>query len=208
MLKWLLPKETNFFSFFENHAKIIVEISNEFFQLVESASFTPEKMANITSLEHQADQITHQCVEALHKTFITPFERHDIYRLISRMDDIVDLVEELTARMSVYKLAAGTDELKILAQLLYKATLVLQKEIKGLANQKNGEEMEKAYSEIKQIERQADMVVREALGLLFNTGTDAIAIIKWKEIYEKIEEAIDCCQNVSNIIEGVILEST
>lgn len=202
-----MPKEAGFFDFFENHASTIVEAAAQLLDLICSEDISHEKFQRIQALEHQADSITHQCVEALHKTFITPFERNDIYRLISRMDDIIDFIEETSARMQTYKLTIMTPEAKELATLLLNCAQTIEEAIKGLRYLKNAEATRRAFITINRLENEADVVVRKAIGKLFDEETNAINIIKWKEIYENLEEAIDRCEDVSNIIEGVILES-
>lgn len=208
MLKWLMPKEVGFFDFFEGHASTTVKAAQELLDLISSEDpLSQERIQQIQALEHQADTITHSCVESLHKTFITPFERNDIYRLISRMDDIIDFIEETAARIVTYKLTVMTAEAKELATLLFHSTQTIEQAVKGLRYLKNGETMRQAFFTISRLESEGDAVVRRAIGKLFDQEGDAINIIKWKEIYENIEEAIDRCEDVSNIIEGVILES-
>lgn len=207
MLKWLMPKEIRFFDFFEEHASTTVKAAKELLELISEDPLSQEKFQRIQFLEHQADTLTHSCVESLHKTFITPFERNDIYRLISRMDDIIDFIEETAARIITYKLTMMTQEAKELATVLFHSTQTIEQAVKGLRHLKNGDIMRQAFVAISRLESKGDAIVLRAIGKLFDEEGDAINIIKWKEIYENIEEAIDRCEDVANIIEGVILES-
>jgi len=206
MLEWIIPREKKFFDFFEAHASIAIEAARQLLALVSTDSSEEAIIEHIQQLEHQADAITHSCVEALHKTFITPFERNDIHKLISHMDDIVDFIEATAARIGTYKVQQMTPEAVALATLLYQATQILGQLIKGLRSLKYVKAMRQAFIAINHLENQADTVIRDAIAKLFNEEKDPINIIKWKEIYENIEEAIDCCEDVSNIVEGVILE--
>lgn len=206
MLGWLLPRETSFFDFFDQHAVLIVQASEELSSLLLSTHTTAEKAEFIKQLEHKADLCTYHCIEALRKTFITPFERDDIYRLISRMDDIIDYIEETAARMALYKLTFIRQEAKDLADLLVHATQEVKKVVSGLRQLKNIKDMKKSFLIIHELENQADVILRESMGRLFDEEQDIRTLIKWKEIYENLENAMDRCEDVSNIIEGVILE--
>lgn len=207
LFKWLMPKEKSFFDFFEKHIYIAIDASQELLALLSADKAAPEIIQRIQQLEHQADAITHECVDSLHKTFITPFERNDIYRLISAMDDVVDYIEEIASRIATYKIEKVNKEAKDMATLLVQCTHTLAQAVNGLRHLKNSEEVHHSFINISQLEKQADTTVRQAIAKLFEEQRDAIVIIKWKEIYENIEEAIDCCEDVSNIIEGIIMES-
>jgi predicted phosphate transport protein (TIGR00153 family) len=206
MFKWFLPRETSFFDFFETHASLTVQAAKELLSLMMQGTDAVVAANRIRDLEHEADKVTHQCVEALRKTFITPFERDDIYRLISRMDDIIDYIEETSARMVIYRLKTIKVEGKVLAEILVKCTQFLEQAIKGLRHMKDIEEIRTVFKTLFGLENQADIIVREAIGRLFDEEQDIRALIKWKEIFDNIEDAIDRCEDVSNIIEGVILE--
>src|SRR5262249_26247867 len=164
------------------------------------------KAKRIKEIEHECDTITHQCVEALHKTFITPIERDDIYRLISRMDDIMDYVEAAAERMALYKLTQMTEDVKNLADVLVRATQELAEAVKLLRNMQNAEAISQKCIDINRLENEADSLLRTAVARLFDEENDTKTIIKWKEIYENLESASDRCEDVANIIEGVVLE--
>jgi uncharacterized protein Yka (UPF0111/DUF47 family) len=179
----LLPRETSFFDFFERHAALTVEGTKEFLSMVSTGANVEGKAKRIKEIEHETDVITHHCVEALHKTFITPIERDDIHRLITKMDDVMDFVEAAAERISLYEISQMTQEVKDLADVLVRAA----EEVFGLEND-------------------ADAILRKAVARLFKEERDPITIIKWKEIYEFLEVATDRCEDVANIIEGVVLE--
>lgn len=208
MFKWLLPRDTNFFDLFDKHMALVVESANELLALVTDGPAKEERARRIKELEHQADIVTHTCVEELHKTFITPFQREDIHRIISKMDDIIDYVEEIACRFAIYRITVMTPEAKQLALLLQKSTAELGKVLVKLRHLKNTPEMKQSFIYLHQLENEGDTAYANAIGKLFDEFEDTRMIIKWKEIYEGLEQAIDSCEDVANIIEGVILESS
>ena len=203
-----LPRETVFFDLFDKHAALSVLAACEFLTLVSSELDTSAitHYNRIKELEHNADIITHQCVEALHKTFITPIDRDEIHRLIARMDDIIDYIEAAADRMCLYKMKVATPEIKELANILLRAMQETERAIKGLRNLSNAKAIRQSCVIINNLENSADTVLRNAIVRLFEDEPETRTVIKWKEIYEDLENAIDRCEDVSNIIEGVILE--
>jgi uncharacterized protein len=202
----LLPRETSFFDFFDRHAAKTVEGAKEFVALAAGSIEVSNAAKRIKQIEHETDVITHHCVEALHKTFITPIERDDIHRLITRMDDIMDFVEAASERMALYELTNGTPELRALADVLVRSTEEVQRAVRGLRDMKNAELVIRSCIEINRMENEADDILRTAVAKLFKEEKDPIMVIKWKEIYENLENATDRCEDVANIIEGVVLE--
>ena len=201
-----LPREHGFFDFFERHAHKTVEGAKEFLALVSGERDVVKGAKRIKEIEHETDVITHHCVEALHKTFITPLERDDIYRLITRMDDIMDFVEAASERIALYEITKMTPESKALAEVLVRATEEVERALHGLRDMKHAEKIIKSCIDINRMENEGDELMRAAVARLFKEERDPITIIKWKEIYENLENATDRCEDVANIIEGVVLE--
>ncbi|HEX4459107.1 MAG TPA: DUF47 family protein [Polyangia bacterium] len=183
-----------------------VEGAQEFLSLATTGANITAKAKRIKEIEHECDTITHHCVEQLHKTFITPIERDDIFRLISKMDDIMDYVEAASERIALYKLTNMTQDVKDLADVLLRAAQELEGTLKLLRNLENAEAITKRCIDINRLENEADSILRAAVARLFDEEKDVLAIIKWKEIYENLENATDRCEDVANIIEGVVLE--
>lgn len=209
----LLPKETSFFDFFEQHAGLTLEGVKEFQSLVgalENGHREDSSSANIAKrileIEHETDVITHRCIEALHKTFITPMDRDDIHRLITTMDDIMDSIEAATDRMMLYEVKQVTPEAREFAAVLVSSVEEVQKAVTGLRNLKKADEVLATCVRINKLENEADTILRRALARLFREEANAVEVIKWKEIYENLENAADVCEDVANIIEGVIIE--
>jgi predicted phosphate transport protein (TIGR00153 family) len=201
-----LPREHGFFDFFDQHAAKTVDGAKEFLLLASNDVDIRAAAKRIKEIEHEADVITHHCVEALHKTFITPLERDDIYRLITRMDDVMDLVEAASERIALYEIPRMTDESRALADVLVRSTEEVQRALRGLRDMRHAEAVIKSCIDINRMENEADEVLRAAVARLFKEEKDPITVIKWKEIYENLEAATDRCEDVANIIEGVVLE--
>jgi predicted phosphate transport protein (TIGR00153 family) len=201
-----MPRETSFFDFFEEHAALTVEGAKEFLSLCTTGANIETKARRVHDIEHETDVITHRCVETLHKTFITPIDRDNIHRLITRMDDIMDYVEAAAERLALYELSVMTPEVRDLADVLVRATQQVEQALKGLRNLKNPQGVLKLCVDINRLENESDQILRRAVARLFKEEKDPILIIKWKEVYENLENAADRCEDVANIIEGVILE--
>lgn len=183
------------------------EASLELLKLISENDNMFIQFDNIQQLEHQADSITHHCIEELHKTFITPFQRDEIYRLITKMDDVIDFIEDIARSIIIYKIPEKGESMKELAMCLLNSTIQLKTLAYSLRSLNNREEMRKSFDEILKLEHKADTLYFQAIEELFESS-DTKLIIKYKEIYDSLENAVDRCRDVSNIIEGVLLEST
>lgn len=204
----LLPKEVGFYDFFEHHAALGIEVCRELQALSTQGGDIKARAARINELEGQADQITHQCTAALHKTFITPFDRTDIHSLIKRLDDIIDSIDTAASRMVLYQIQEMRPEVKELASVLLESAEAIAEALKLLRDFKNAPQIEEKCARIHHLEYQADIILREALVKLFNEEPNAVLIIKWKEIFERLEKATDRCEAVANIIQGIVIEAS
>ena len=202
----LLPKETSFFDFFEQHAALTIEGAKEFLSLASTGANIAAKAKRIKEIEHETDVITHRCVEALHKTFITPIERDSIHLLITRMDDIMDLIEAASERIVLYEITEMTQEARDFADVLLRSTEELGAALHGLRDMKHADEVLKKCIDVNRLENEADTILRAAVAKLYKQERDAIVVLKWKEIYDYLESATDRCEDVANIIEGIVLE--
>jgi predicted phosphate transport protein (TIGR00153 family) len=208
MLRKLLPKETSFFDYFEQHAELTVVGATEFSSLVTTAVNIDAKARRIKEIEHETDIITHRCVEALHKTVITPMDSTQIHRLITRMDDVMDCIEAAAERIALYRLTEMTSEVRDMADVLKSATQVVLEACQLLRNLRYPQAILKKCIDINRLENEADAILRRAVARLFDQERDPVMIIKWKEIYESLESAADRCEDVANIIENVVLDLT
>lgn len=206
MFSWFLPRDTSFFDFFDQQAAHIVEAARELYAQTSKDSISFEETRRIRQIEHQADDLTHRCVEALHQTFITPIERDDILHLISTMDDIIDGIDGVANCLIIYKIDRPTKELTNLAAVLLDASYEIENAVKKMRDSKHANEIRQHCISINRLENKADTLFFDAIGNLFENESDLRRLIKLKEIYELLEDSTDKCEDVSNIIEGIILE--
>jgi len=203
----LLPKEGKFFDFFNEHAELCVKGSREMVALMTNFDDLEIRVHAIEGIEKQADQVTHATLDALHKTFITPLDRDDIHQLITRMDDILDLLEDAAQTISLYDIKSTTPEAKRLAELCLACTEKVKAAVGLLHNMDNSRQILEICQEIDRLESDADHVMRAAMSKLFREEPDVRTLIKLKAIYELLEAVTDRCEDVSNIIEGIIVEN-
>lgn len=208
MFRRILPRETSFFDYFEQHGKLINEACRELLAMVSCVADITAKVKRIQEIEHETDDIAHRCIEAIHKTFITPIDRSEIHHLISRMDDIIDAVDAATSRIAIYEIKEIRSDARQLSDVLVRATTEIEVALKGLRNMKNAEAIKKNCRTIYHLENEGDAILRTALAQLFKEEDQPILILKWREIYQRLERAIDRCEDVANIIEGIVIEAT
>jgi predicted phosphate transport protein (TIGR00153 family) len=203
----LIPKEMIFFDLFEEAAKNAHEGALALSDLLEDFRNVPEKVKKIKDIEHAGDKITHTTIEKLNQTFITPLDREDIHELICRLDDIIDLIDSAVARMHLYKIDKPTDDAKALAKVLVTATQIIIEVLPKMRNLKLSSSLLQDCISIHTQENEGDRIEQHALASLFENGQDPIYIIKWKDIYEELESATDRCEDVANVIEGIVLKN-
>ena len=204
----LLPHDASFFSYFEQQGQKTVEGCRAFLDMVEHPTDLDQRAERVKQIEHECDESTHAVVAGLHKTFITPIDRNDIYRLITKMDDIMDMVEAAADRLALYDVKQMTKEAVDLARCLVSSAEHVLSAVSGIRDLSKSETILQHCIEINRLENVADSILRGALARLFREEKDPIAVIKWKEIYETLESATDRCEDVANIIEGVLLENS
>lgn len=202
----LIPKEEGFFDLFEELVNKIEEGGELFLDLVEHYEYSDQKIAKLKELENEADDITHRTYEKMHKTFLTPIDREDICDLVHKMDSILDMVEASATRMSLYKVKVPASEIIDQAVILNKAIKKVKYIVYAMRNMKNANMILDTCVEIHTLENEGDIVMRMTISRLFECEKDPIELIKWKEIFERIEESIDICEDVSNIVEGIVLK--
>lgn len=208
MFTRLLPQEFGFFDNFERHVDLAIEGAKLLVNLLESLDAPGPKARRIKELEHEADVVTHNTMEMLRKTFVTPFDRNEIHHLISSLDDIMDAMEAAAERLTLYEITQATPEARTLALNLVSATAQLQVAVRGLRHVKRDRDaIMAACVDINRIENENDEMLREGLAKLFKHERDPVFIMKWKEIYEILEDATDRCEDATDVIEGVVLEN-
>jgi hypothetical protein len=202
----LFPKEIKFFDYFEELADKIEEGSRFFLAMTENHDYSESNIVKLKELEHEADVITHRTYEKMHTTFLTPLDREDIYALVNKMDSIMDMIEATAVRIYLYKVKKPDDEIIKQARILDQAVVKVKFVIHAMRDMKNAKKILDACVEINTLENAGDVALRTIMANLFVKEKDAIELIKWKEIFERIEEALDVCEDVSNIVEGIVLK--
>ncbi len=202
----LVPKEEKFFDFFEQLADKIEEGGKLFIDILDNYEHSEAKVSTLKEIEHEADKITHQIYNKMHQTFLTPLDREDIYALANKMDSILDIIEAAAVRLYLYKVKKPANEVKELALILNNAIALVKKIVHAMRNKKNSDMIIKACVEINTLENEGDYILRQAMARLFQTEKDAVELIKVKEIFERVEEGIDMCEDVSNVVEGIVLK--
>ena len=204
----LFPKDTNFYDLFERGASKVYEGAQLLDDLVKDFTNVPLKAKRIKDVEHEADLITHDTVAKLNKTFVTPLDREDIHGLISSLDTILDHVEAAADKFSLYRIGEVKPDAILLADILVHAVREVQNTVGQLRHLKGAESILQHCIEINRLENEGDFVYRSTIAKLFEKGDDPLEVLKWKEIYESIENAIDSCEDVANVIEAVVLKNS
>jgi predicted phosphate transport protein (TIGR00153 family) len=200
----LIPRETKFFDMFTEMARNLSEGAQLMKSLLENYQDVPAQIARLKDIEHRGDDMTHSLLTKLNSTFITPFDREDIHRLASSIDDVLDLLNAAGDRMIVYKINAVPPETAKLAALILQQSEEIERAVAGLEKQQHVLEH---CVEINRLENEADRITRDAVGHLFDTEKDPIQLIKIKELFEVLELATDKAEDAANVLEAVILKS-
>ena len=210
----LLPTEGNFFVMFNQHADRIVEAAHAFSQLVANYNdpiLRDKFNQEVDNAERAADRVTHDVNKAIHKTFITPIDREQIHSLINTMDDVADLIQDSAETMALYDVRHMTEEITRLTDLSLKCCERVRDAVKMLdkiSDHATAEAALKTCEEIDKLESDADRVMRNAMSKLFREEPDVREVIKLKAIYELLETITDKCEDVANLIEGIVLENS
>ena len=198
------PKEREFFDLFEEAGANIVRASALLQRMLEQWPDHGELGHDIRVCEHEGDRITHDIIQRLNSTFVTPIEREDIYALASALDDIVDFIEEVSDFLALYRIEAPMDQATELARILHESARALAGAIPRL---RTFDHIHHFTVEVNRLENDGDRVVRQALASLFETGIDPMLVIRWKDIFERLEDAIDSTETTANILEGIIIKN-
>ena len=204
----LFPKEENFFVYFEELADKIEEGGQFFLEMTQNRDYSAARVARLKELEHEADMITHNTYEKMHKTFLTPIDREDIYALVNKMDSIMDVIEATAIRIHMYKVKKADDEIIKQAQILQEAIKKIKVIVHGLRDMKNSKMILDGCVEINTLENAGDIVLRNIIRDLFLKEQDPIELIKWKEIFERLEKAVDRCEDVAGTIESIMIDNS
>jgi predicted phosphate transport protein (TIGR00153 family) len=207
MLQKLMPKSDDFFSDFEAQAGTVLEGAKLLQALLDDFTDVPRKCQAIKDVEHRGDDITHRAFSRLHTQFITPFDRSEIHRLLSRIDDVLDLADAAAERLGLYDVDTVLPEARELCAVFVAQVEKMQLAVSGLRDmKKDPQRILEACKDMNVLENQADSLTRRTMAKLFKRGNDPLTVMKWKEIIDLIEDATDRAEDVANVIEGVVLE--
>jgi uncharacterized protein len=200
----LVPRERRFYDLFEQQAATLVQAADLLEQALAEVANLPTRQREIKDLEHQGDDITHEIVRVLYQTFVTPFDREDIYELAAGLDDILDYIEEVADTTNLYGITAIPGPARELARLLEQAVVQLEQAIGKLESGKGGGEY---VIEVHRLEDVGDSVSRRAIAELFSDQHPPLEVIKLKDLYTLLEDALDRCEDVANVLEGITIKN-
>lgn len=203
----LIPREEKFFELFVQQAENVAEGARQLKDLLENYTELDQKRMLIEKTESHGDEIAHTILEKLNTTFITPMDREDIHALTSALDDILDLIHATAQRLHLYRVKTVTPESCSLANIIVRATEETLALIRDLDKMKKPKFMKERWIEVNRLENEGDTVSRKAIAGLFENETNPIEVIKWKDLYERLESAIDKCEDAVNIVEAVCLKN-
>ena len=199
-----VPKDREFFDLFEEAATNVVRGADLLDQMLRSYPEKADLARDILICEQDGDRITHDIINRLNNTFVTPIDREDIILLASALDDIADLTEEVADYLGLYKIEAPMEQAQRLAHILLQASRQIAEAMPRLRDFKD---MDHYTIEIHRLENDGDRIVREAIASLFEGGIDPMVVIRWKDLFERLEEAVDACETVANVLEGIVIKN-
>jgi uncharacterized protein len=199
------PKEREFFDLFEEAGANIVLAAELLERMLEQWPDHGELARDVVICEQEGDRITHDMIQRLNSTFVTPIDREDIYALASALDDIVDFIEEVADFLGLYRIEAPMEQAQRMARVLHEATRQINDAMPRLRTLKD---IHHYTVEVNRLENEGDRILREAVASLFERGIDPMMVIRWKDIFERLEHAIDACEHVANILEGIVVKHT
>jgi len=201
-----MPKEESFFELFEKASNNLLEAGHLLVQTMDQFDGIVENARRMERLEHDGDQITHEIMARLNRTFITPIDREDIHQLVSALDDVLDFIEATTERFVLYKIKTMTSYAREMAQVIAKQVEEIHRIMPQLRRMRQ-QDILKHCIEINRLENTGDRLLREAVVSLFDSKADPLDVMKWRELYELMETASDKSEDVAVVIEGIVLKN-
>lgn len=201
----LVPQRREFFDLFNRAAANTVAIADALIELLEAfPGGADAKVREIKELEHDGDRLTHEVVDLLNRTFVTPFDRDDMYRLAGALDDICDHVDDAAEKVTGYGVREIRSQAIDQAHVIQRSANKLREAVAQLEGFKDSR---RQLIELRELEDEGDRIVRQAVSQLFSGGTDAIALVRWKDIHEALEEAVDACENAADVLEAILVKN-
>ena len=201
----LLPKNENFYELFTEIAQRLSGAAVLLHQLFKDPANRGSYVAQIKRLEHEADYLTHDVIMRIDKTFVTPFDREDIHSLVSELDDVVDLLDGTARRAEMFNITTVCRPAVVLSEVIVRAGSALETAVRGM---KDAKLVKSNAMELKRLEEEGDAIYHEAMGALFAETADPIEVIKWKELYDKLEDSLDQCEDVANVLQSIAIKNS
>ncbi len=207
IIQALLPHDEHFFVLFDKLARTIVEAAETLRTLPSQPKNEREAtVKKIEDLENKADSITHEIYTELNKTFVTPFDREDVHLLASTLDDVLDYIDGSAKRFHLYKIKKNSADIQRLTEIIYQSAIEIQRGVTLVADMRRVDELQKIIQKINQYENDADTIFDQAIAELFDIESDAIELIKTKEVLVSLETATDKCEDVANVLETLFIK--
>jgi len=200
----LIPRDAQFYDMFAQVAQRLTGSATLLHEAFEDPTNLEKKVADIKNLEHEADNLTHDIIDRIDRTFVTPFDREDIHELAGALDDVVDLIDGCARRASIFHIKATRPHGISLAEVLLRCSRTIEETIKHM---KDPRAVSAGNRQLKLLEEEGDAIFHEALDVLFSNATDTLLVVKWKELYDKIEDAIDQCEDVGNVLQSISIKN-
>lgn len=203
----LIPRDSRFFEIFEKIGQNLLECATEFSRLLQTYENVASRVDGIKDFEHRGDSLTHEVLQLLDTTFVTPLDREDIFRLAESLDNVLDQIDEAASRLTIFNISSPTPYAIELGQIIVKCCEEIQKAVPYLRHPKDLPALQDNLLQIHTLENRADALKKQALIELFNDPSDVIALIKWREVYEILEAATDKCEDVADVLQGLLVKN-
>jgi predicted phosphate transport protein (TIGR00153 family) len=200
----LIPRDAQFYDLFAQVASRMSGSANLLHEIFKDPSKIEQHVSAIKTLEHEADNLTHDTIDRIDRTFVTPFDREDIHALAGHLDEVVDLIDGCARRVSIFHIKESREHGVILSEVLVRATICIEDAVRRM---KDPKAVAGANRQLKMLEEEGDAMYHDAVENLFSSSTDAIEVMKWKELYDKLEDAIDQCEDVGNTLQSIALKN-
>ena len=200
----ILPRDEKFYVLFTDLSVRLSASASLLQELFQSPDQLASKVTAIMGLEHEADNLTHDIIDRIDRTFVTPFDREDIHELASELDDVIDLIDGAARRAQIFRIQKIRPPAVVLSEVLVRAAKAVEE---GVRDMKNAKHVYAVSERLKVLEEEGDAVYHDAMGKLFAETGDAIEVIKWKDLYDKLEDALDRCEDVGNVLQSIALKN-
>ena len=200
----ILPRDEKFYDMFTELAQRLTASATLLHEMFKSPGELHAKVGTIKGLEHEADNITHDIIDRIDRTFVTPFDREDIHALASELDDVIDLIDGTARRATIFRIQRTRPAAVVLAEVLARAASTVEE---GVRDMKDAKHVYAISEKLKILEEEGDAIYHEAMGALFAEGGDALEVVKWKDLYDKIEDALDQCEDVGNVLHSIAIKN-